>query len=554
MKTEIDNSEDSKLVEDKHENKQLDKVSVLIEAQRFSCNDDYNLENNTSVVDDDEASSWAYITSKQSKHESEEVSVPLSDENQKDITDKSPALIVEIVESKQMKHVMDEEGYRVVTNKKKTKKLSRENAKDEDSNAFVHILNELDQPLGSKPYFEETTEFTAEYPLTGSPPKSEITIPTKELSEDVVSVNDEYEDSNDPWLAVKKEYVREMSKELVTSHISSQDYTYNSLPNNKQFDEEETNNKFQRADSVDSFLSTDATNPDTKNERDFSESKSHTLSSSAETMEDKENEDVYWRIKHRVKKKRRRTKSSNSNDSLSRDDSSNDTSKPFLNPSILECREETSSNSNQKKIIYSDCDRTRKIDDLSENKTLDIIISSELSPMKTATEVIRTGSPCNDEESSRPRLQKQVSREMQQAVEVQRPISPEVKCTLSSSKRNTYAGIPTDDVTDTWINDETKSLESEPENVDDIQEGLNDAIFSTTLVINIEDKHEAQQGPTDEPEDKYYEELKDESDKKDASMSSIALFDNLLKDSLWTEKISYDRAESRYYERIQQHD
>merc|ERR1712013_111536 len=262
---------------------------------------------------------------------------------------------------------------------------------------------------------------------------------------------------------------------------------------------------FSRTQSVESNLGSEGGIFGSVKERKFSDSRTSCFTSSAETLDD---DDVYWRLKHKVKKKKRRNQSGPS-DAKTRENnelllgSTNiiESTSPVVNP-IIETKEETllvskssitemdeiqsetsinmnvsnqqtirkdattqnavrnkevvssitiekekvmsvptsvaESNIKDKKLVTMEethLVNTPKleinIEDSKSGTTPTILLGNETeSKMVGATEIIRATSPMSNKK--RPEFKRQNSKEMQNAVEVQRPICFEKQGTLAA--------------------------------------------------------------------------------------------------------------------------
>merc|ERR1712013_550085 len=262
---------------------------------------------------------------------------------------------------------------------------------------------------------------------------------------------------------------------------------------------------FSRTQSVESNLGSEGGIFGSVKERKFSDSRTSCFTSSAETLDD---DDVYWRLKHKVKKKKRRNQSGPS-DAKTRENnelllgSTNiiESTSPVVNP-IIETKEETllvskssitemdeiqsetsinmnvsnqqtirkdattqnavrnkevvssitiekekvmsvptsvaESNIKDKKLVTMEethLVNTPKleinIEDSKSGTTPTILLGNVTeSKMVGATEIIRATSPMSNKK--RPEFKRQNSKEMQNAVEVQRPICFEKQGTLAA--------------------------------------------------------------------------------------------------------------------------
>jgi len=289
---------------------------------------------------------------------------------------------------------------------------------------------------------------------------------------------------------------------------------------------------FSRTQSVESNLESEGGIFGSVKERKFSDSRTSCFTSSAETLDD---DDVYWRLKHKVKKKKRRNQSGPSdvkarenNELLLGSTHTIDSTSPVVNP-IIEIKEESFSVSktsinemeeipyestrnknvtkeqpNRKKstsqnvaeneetisLIQNERDKDISvpiksvteynmkvntsvtmeekhlvnapkpeinIEDSKSGPTPTILLEHDTeSKMVGATEIIRATSPMSNKK--RPEFKRQNSKEMQNAVEVQRPICFEKQGTLAAE----YLDDPwTDDSVglvddEEGINEETK--------------------------------------------------------------------------------------------------
>merc|ERR1712083_855581 len=123
------------------------RLSALAEAQKFSCDEEDEEEQveEITVIDevnlsqDDEATSWAFVASKESHRKEETVS-----KSKAEASEHAPALVVEIIEKEKKVETIDKEGYKVVKGKNKVKKTS---ADVNEKLGTVELIKELDQPL-----------------------------------------------------------------------------------------------------------------------------------------------------------------------------------------------------------------------------------------------------------------------------------------------------------------------------------------------------------------------------------------------------------------------
>eukprot|EP00092_Neocalanus_flemingeri_P009172 GFUD01009873.1.p1 GENE.GFUD01009873.1~~GFUD01009873.1.p1 ORF type:complete len:2234 (-),score=822.51 GFUD01009873.1:392-6148(-) len=720
------------------------RLSAIDEAKRFSCDDDEDNQltafaevvKEVNICDDDESTSWAFVASKEpTKVEEHPCDAPRNRSSSS-----NPALIVEIIEKEQRLESMDPDGYKVV--KGKTKTREKRKSKEITETSIEAIINKLDQPIETKTNSLQSEEMSSAWmddfeivDIKAEKVTSNNTeqIHLKQTEKDIDSstptenVNVNYDDSDDPWLAVKKEYTRKDSSQsvpnkdaddtgytievkvttketclgrrlheqqeadwkmdvsctqkntipdIIEGHEGQQisnnsnrtvlkanieskvsEKKFNSLPRLKtKADSPETlclspawmRKDLSRTQSVESNIGSEGGIFGSIKERKFSDSRTSCFTSSAETLDDNE-DDVYWRLKHKVKKKKRRNQSGPS-DAKSRSNNdllfsnTKDTVEPLnttVEP-IVETKEEsvrTEIVSSQTLISTSSINTIQEVEsetidiiDASSTKTstahtsiegpnrkisisqkvipneklvnmeMDLLRKESISPMQIdkeksisvplesvaesnmshdfsenikfiktsvvneemhlanapkidikrdetksmvppaivleneteskmagATEIIRASSPRLDQ--TRPQFKRQNSKEMQQAVEVQRPLSFERQKTLSVSvatdklsdeegfeqygikpekhqkkksqnltnkidlevikvdkkpeirrlgvdkeeennvqnstknneQRNSYAGLPIDNVTDAWMNDDLGSLDSEEE-------------------------------------------------------------------------------------------
>jgi hypothetical protein len=327
-------------------------------------------------------------------------------------------------------------------------------------------------------------------------------------------------------------------------------------------------------------------------DRKFSDSRTSCFTSSAETLDEHE-DDVYWRLKHKVKKKKRRNQSGPS-DAKSRENnellfsSTKDLLEPLSAEPIIETKEESLNSSNQsiisnssintieemksetikaidasitktstahvsmeqpnrkvstsqkgipyEKLMSMEMDALRKesvspvqIDkessisvalesvaesnmksDFSESikmvktsvtneemhlantpqleiktdesqsvATPSIVLENEAeSKMVGATEIIRATSPMLNK--PRPEFKRQNSKEMQQAVEVQRPLSFERQTTLSTS-------LTTDNIADAWVNETHGSIDDDEmdKELDDRKKRSSWSSIAATVVSKV---------------------------------------------------------------------
>ena len=190
--------------------------SAMSEAQRFSCDDEqfdeFQLQNHE-PSESAEETSWAFVVSN-NKNDNMQTESP---EPQKLISKETPCppLVIEIVEKEERKVQVDSEGYTCVKTKHKSKKKIAERKE-----LPIDLINKLDQPLCARPYKEEPMVFEEELtedesgiePSTdrGIINAADLEIDSSKTSNQCVINTDTNElvNSDDPWLAVKEEYVR----------------------------------------------------------------------------------------------------------------------------------------------------------------------------------------------------------------------------------------------------------------------------------------------------------------------------------------------------------
>ena len=190
--------------------------SAMSEAQRFSCDDEQFEEFQLQFHEPSERAeetSWAFVVSN-NKRDNIQTGNP---EPHKLILKETPCppLVIEIVEKEKMEVQVDSEGYTCVKTKNKSKKKIAERKE-----LPIDLIDKLDQPLCARPYKEEPMVFEEELtedeggvePNTdsGMINTEDLAIDSSKTSNQCVINTDTNElvKFDDPWLAVKEEYVR----------------------------------------------------------------------------------------------------------------------------------------------------------------------------------------------------------------------------------------------------------------------------------------------------------------------------------------------------------
>ncbi|XP_023348442.1 uncharacterized protein LOC111717154 isoform X2 [Eurytemora carolleeae] len=190
--------------------------SAMSEAQRFSCDDEQFDEFPLQLHEPSERAektSWAFVVSN-NKRDNMQTGSP---EPHKLILKETPCppLVIEIVEKEKMEVQVDSEGYTCVKTKNKSKKKITERKE-----LPIDLIDKLDQPLCARPYKEEPMVFEEELteeesgvePNTdsGMINTADLEIDSSKTSNECVINTDTNElvKFDDPWLAVKEEYVR----------------------------------------------------------------------------------------------------------------------------------------------------------------------------------------------------------------------------------------------------------------------------------------------------------------------------------------------------------
>eukprot|EP00090_Calanus_glacialis_P016241 TRINITY_DN25465_c0_g1_i1.p1 TRINITY_DN25465_c0_g1~~TRINITY_DN25465_c0_g1_i1.p1 ORF type:complete len:1826 (-),score=521.33 TRINITY_DN25465_c0_g1_i1:410-5347(-) len=662
------------------------RLSAIEEAKRFSCDDDEENQltevaevvKDVHICDDDESTSWAFVASKEPSklEETPNMTRNLS-------TSSNPALIVEIIEKVPKQDSMDPDGYKVIRGKTKTR--DKRKSKEVPETSIEAILNQLDQPIETQRVSLQTDEtsstWTEDFEIVEKEDEDvSISNAHKDNPKEIKKIEEpdnSTKDSNanfvtdDPWLAVKKEYTRKESstnkktegtedagytievkvstKETclgrrlhereetewkmdvqctqkntmpdiieghdgnnfsispnakdskTTSKTNESEKKFNSLPRLKTkavsperlcLSPSWMRKELSRTQSVESNLGSEGGIFGSVKDRKFSDSRTSCFTSSAETLDEHE-DDVYWRLKNKVKKKKRRNQSGPS-DAKSKENnallfsSTKDLLEPLSAEPIIETKEESLITSNQslisnssintieemesetiktivtsitktstahssmeqpnrkistsqkgipyEKLISMEMDALRKesvspmqidkessisvaLESVAESNmksdflesikivktsvtndemhfantpqleiktdesrsvaTPSIVLQNEAeSKMVGATEIIRATSPMLNH--TRPEFKRQNSKEMQQAVEVQRPLSFERQTTLSAS-------LTTDNIADAWVNETDGSIDDDEldKELDDKKKRSSWSSIAATVVSKV---------------------------------------------------------------------
>jgi len=341
--------------------------SAMSEAQRFSCDDEQFDEFPLQLHEPSERAektSWAFVVSN-NKRDNMQTGSP---EPHKLILKETPCppLVIEIVEKEKMEVQVDSEGYTCVKTKNKSKKKITERKE-----LPIDLIDKLDQPLCARPYKEEPMVFEEELtedesgvePNTdsGMINTADLEIDSSKTSNQCVINTDTNElvKFDDPWLAVKEEYVRpEIDVDAKTGYlidvkISSKETCLGRKLHASEAQEWKMDVQCVQHDSCpdiidrsvgchetekssgSSRLNEKSLAPSwmrkaiTENEKQKSKIKTspfgEVVSKNKSELTGKEKEEnrveekqvqpeeeVYWRIKNKVKKKRRRTTSNTS--------------------------------------------------------------------------------------------------------------------------------------------------------------------------------------------------------------------------------------------------
>ena len=412
------------------------RISAFQEAQVYTCNDEDDeciIIKEESVNENIETTSWAFVASKESV-----INVTPTIQEEKPMKTSNPALIVEIIEKEPKEDEFDSDGYKIVKknlNKMKIEKPSK------SSSSLEEVLNVFDQPIEENVINKDPTtlddfiiiesqdidniqEVEKEHREKQEIVQSQI-VRKSELNENYtldvkVSTKETclgrrlHKDEATEWKmdiqCVQKDVIPDIvegvqqESEKLSTESGKSDNTFDLLLSPSWMRKKD----FARTQSEENLKPGGIFGP--KKERKGVEArKSLNLLTDDKVKAEEtnraadEDEDVYWRIKHKVKKKKRRTYSENTEKCDKNEDfSSNPNMNAFEHP--LEKEIEPSSHP---KI---------KVDNSEESK------------MESATEIIRESSP---QRPRRPQLVRQNSAEMQQAVEVQRPMNYQRKPSTS---------------------------------------------------------------------------------------------------------------------------
>ena len=381
--------------------------SALAQAQRFSCDEEddtfeadiVGVVKDLKLDDDDESTSWAFVAAKESQKKLEVLT-----DKRSELSEHSPALVVEIIEKEKKVETVDREGYKVVSIKNKVMKT-----KPDTNESFNNeeVIKKLDQPLEGKmsslslletkpagialPISEMTDDWMNNDDAIGSiesdveePHLIDTKISTKNTDAISKILNNESKqlpESEDPWLAVKPEYKRKDSSasdkdgetecgytiqvKVTTKETclgrrlhdnqSEQDWKMDvtciqsgQIPNIVEGRAEESEASLSQVrggkltrpdpglkDTIDDQKYHSLPRPQTQSEssqgalpplspswmrkdlsrsesiesnlsRHQAESRTSILSSSCESLDMHEGDDIYWRLKQKVKKKKRR--------------------------------------------------------------------------------------------------------------------------------------------------------------------------------------------------------------------------------------------------------
>ena len=490
-------SSDDEGESDKQEKIKDGRLSSLSVAQRFSCDDDEQfeeliLESESTEQPSAEETSWAFIVSSKEKEKQEDAPKVQHSGEIKEMP--CPPLVIEIIDKEEPKLDIDKDGYRVVSNKNKSKR------KSEKSKTLPYdIIDKLDQPVGSRPFMEEIVQTQDENEEISFEANEANEEQSKDLKKEIKAVKniskeekqgkDEEEGSKntDPWLALKDEYIRldaetqeaegytidvkvstketcigrklhspEATEWKMDIQCVQQDSCPDIIDKSVHMDKVPASNTLYSGSSQISLAPSWMRRGLTENENrkqagiqfENLKGKERALAKDNANVDSKEErseeEEIYYRIKNKMKKKRRRTTSntsqtsSNSN-SLPRPDSKESLVNKVKTP-LIKLHSTTSSIAMEVGSTNSSFDRrdldldndlsisdksvSVEKDDDDVNQSSEIIINfddskSTNSNMLEATEKLRAVSPNQPHFVS---YQRQTSRDMEDAVEVQRPI------------------------------------------------------------------------------------------------------------------------------------
>jgi hypothetical protein len=409
LKKEIEHFEKKLSIEDDESNidslmfSNEKRLSAFEEAKRFSCDADddekeeFVAQKEDVVVENVEETSWAFVASKTSSTQ-ETLEIVQKEETVK--TSANPALIVEIIEKQPKEQSFDQEGYKVV---KKTKsKQLQSSTNTSTTNSLEKVLQDLDQPIEEYVRLENPSE--ENFAILNIDSEDKTLVTEEKLNDDhytldVKVVTKEtclgrrlHQNKETEW----KMDVQFVQKDTIPDIVERSEQTSEKTENNQNVSklDETKSSTLPRPQKQDielclspSWMRKKDYSKSTENlkstsifgsfqERKKSNSARQIISSSVETVDKDEDEEVYWRIKHKVKKKKRRTFSENekmkSEESLNRGSFADvSTHSDKIDQSI-----ENESQSYYERIVEI------KVDRIEESK------------MELATEVIR--------ESSRP--------------------------------------------------------------------------------------------------------------------------------------------------------
>jgi len=473
---ETNDKDDKQVDKNLNRNTSMKKLSAFEQAQQFSVDEDDTICSIEDVEYDNlESTSWAYVASQ--KIETKEDCISEHINQQKTKVYSNPALIVEIIEKEPKVDIIDDEGYQIFT--KKSKDTVNKSGKVA---SFEEVLRELDQPIEDKIMSSETEEFVLldsketdnrEEDIHENITEEDVSNYTLEVSvktkETLLGKKLHQNDEKD-W----KMDVQCVQKDIIPDIIEGYD---------KRTEEEKTHTEA----GADLCLS-----PAWMRKKDYKINTPITMEKifNAETAAAKteivhksqDEDDVYWRIKQKVKKKKRRT-TSNTEDSKSSERGS----------------------SFDDRLSNLEAEKTNH--DIDQKIPMVNINTVEESKMIEATEVLR-----ETKDKTRPKLCRQNSVEMQQAVEVIRPINLENKNSLL---------VP---------------------DSEDFQHNL-------VQSEKFQPKNTEQKLESPEKEDKHKENLQTELTQHNIDIVTPykILSNNLSKDSFWTNKHLIDDAEERFY-------
>ena len=306
------------------------RLSAFEEAQIFSCDDndeDNDIEDpivplkEDVMVENVEETSWAFVAAKTSTTQ-ETSKVVQKEEIVK--TSVNPALIVEIIEKPQKEQAFDQEGYQVV--KKNKSKQMQSSTNNTNTNSLEKILKELDQPIEEYIQVENTSEESFTMIDIETEDKTNVTEEKKteqHYTLDVKVTTKEtclgrrlHQNNTADWKmdvqCVQKDTIPDIverneitsEKTVDTQKVTKEDTTKSSTlprPQKKELelclspawmrkkDYSKSTENLKSGSIFGSFQ-----------EKRNSSSARNITSSSVETVDQEADEEVYWRIKHKV--------------------------------------------------------------------------------------------------------------------------------------------------------------------------------------------------------------------------------------------------------------